>query len=304
MVRPCLLALALWLMSPATVAQTKGVERNATENNPRAQLAIIIDDIGYNAELGERSLGLPGAFTYALLPMAPHSPRLARLGAQRGKEIILHTPMSNTRGLPLDPGALLETMNRSEFFGVLEANLKAIPEAKGLNNHMGSLLTQKTEAMGWLMEFLQKQQLYFVDSRTSAKSRANETARLYQVPSRRRDVFLDHNRDPAQITRQIDRAIALARDRGQALAIGHPYPETLDLLEQLAPRLEAAQIALVPASELLPQQSDLSHAESRCPAPPQTLWQKPQARHAGIPDASGWWSHAQRLSNKATIALE
>ena len=292
MVRACLIGLTLWLMNPVTVAQTNGEETNATENTHQAQLAIIIDDIGYNAELGERSLALPGAFTYALLPLAPHSPRLARLGAQRGKEIILHTPMSNTRGLPLGPGALLETMTRGEFFQVLEMNLSAIPQARGLNNHMGSLLTQKAESMGWLMEFLQERQLYFIDSRTSAKSRADETARLYQVPSRRRDVFLDNSRDPAQITRQIDRAIALARDRGQALAIGHPYPETLDLLEQLAPRLEAAQIALVPASELLPPSSDLSHAESRCPAPPQTLWHRPEPQLAEMPDPHHWWTRS------------
>lgn len=326
MLRPCCIALTLWLMAPATIAQpniaesnvterptfdshangrhitesssiesssieSNSIESNSAKNSTEAKLAIIIDDIGYSAELGERSMALPGAFTYALLPMAPHSPRLARLGVQRGKEIILHTPMSNTRGLPLDPGALLETMTRSEFFHVLEANLSAIPEARGLNNHMGSLLTQRTEPMGWLMEFLQEQHLYFVDSRTSAGSRADETARLYQVPSRRRDIFLDHSRDPDQIAQQIDRAITLAKDQGQALAIGHPYPETLTLLEQVASRLDAAEVTLVSASELLPQTLDLSHTESRCPAPPQTLWHEPQAQRAEVPDASHWWSH-------------
>ena len=288
----CLTALILSLMSPLALAENTDKGKVTGERAVQARLAIIIDDIGYSAELGERSLALSGAFTYALLPMAPHSPRLARQGAQKGKEIILHTPMSNTRGLPLDPGALLDTMSRAEFFQVLEANLSAIPEARGLNNHMGSLLTQKTKSMGWLMEFLQEQGLYFIDSRTSAKSRANETARLYRVPSRPRDVFLDHSRDPAQIARQIDRAISLARDRGQALAIGHPYPETLTLLEQLAPRLEAAQVRLVPASELLPQLPDPSHAESRCPAPPQTLWHRPQTQLTEAPDASYWWSYS------------
>jgi len=292
----CLTALIISLISPLALAKGtdtgKVTEENSTHSNTPARLAIIIDDIGYSAELGERSLALPGAFTYALIPMAPHSPRLARQAAQQGKEVILHTPMSNTRGLPLDAGALLETMTRAEFFQVLETNLSAIPEARGLNNHMGSLLTQKTKSMGWLMEFLQKQGLYFIDSRTSAKSRANETAQLYQVPSRPRDVFLDHSRDPAQIARQIDRAITLAQDRGQALAIGHPYPETLTLLEQLAHRLETAQVRLVPASELLPQPPDLSHAESRCPAPPQLLWHRPQPQLAEAPDASHWWSYS------------
>jgi len=304
LLRACLITLTLSLFSPVTAAEPKITGKNAD-----AKLAIIIDDIGYSAALGERSMALPGAFTYALLPMAPHSPRLARLGAQRGKEIILHTPMSNTRGLPLDAGALLETMTRAEFFQVLETNLNAIPQARGLNNHMGSLLTQRTEPMGWLMEFLQEQQLYFIDSRTSAKSRADETARLYHVPSRSRDIFLDHSRDPNQIAGQIDQAITLARDRGQALAIGHPYPETLALLEQLKPRLKAAQVSLVPVSELLSQPPDLSQAESRCPAPPQTLWHRPQPQRVKAPQISHWWTSylwvkTPVLSNKATIALE
>jgi len=279
-----LVAAALWMASSGATA---------------GKLAIIIDDLGYSAELGERSLALPGAFTYALLPMAPHSARLARLGAQNGKEILLHTPMSNTRGLPLDPGALLEDMNRTEFFQVLDANLKAIPQARGLNNHMGSLLTQRTEPMGWLMEFLQERHLYFIDSRTSARSRANETARLYQVPSRQRDIFLDHSRAPEQISRQIDEAINLAREQGRALAIGHPYPETLTLLEQIGPRLEKANVSLVRASELIPESRDASHGESRCPAPPQTLWHSPQSRpDRGSNFIRHWWSNLRRMDVK------
>lgn len=259
---------ALWLLALLGLSEPASAQ---------GKLAIIIDDVGYNAVLGERTLALAGDFTLALLPEAPHSARLARLAAAQGKEIMLHNPMSNTRGLPLDGGALTGDMDRATFLAVLERNFELIPQAVGLNNHMGSLLTQKAEPMGWLMESLQSRNLYFVDSRTSVASRAWETARLYQVPSLRRDVFLDHDRDPEQIARQLSLAIELAQTRGYAVAIGHPYPETLRVLEGLQPLLDAADVALVPVSRLLedPDASLAPDSSRHCLAPPPSLWLQP-----------------------------
>lgn len=236
-------------------------------------LAIIIDDVGYNSQLGERTLALPGAITLAILPKAPHSPRLAQLAAEQGKEVMLHNPMSNTRDLPLDPGGLTETMDKAGFAATLADNFARIPQAQGLNNHMGSRLTQQAIPMGWLMEFLSARGAYFVDSRTTAASRAWETAQRYQVPSLPRDVFLDHDRDADQILHQLQLAVNLAQTRGYAVAIGHPYPETLDALEQLPALLESAQVELVPVSELLAQVTHSLPATSTgyCPAPPPAL---------------------------------
>lgn len=236
-------------------------------------LAVIIDDVGYSSELGERTVALPGAITLAILPKAPHSPRLARLAVEQGKEVMLHNPMSNTRDLPLDPGGLTDTMDKAGFLATLADNFERIPEARGLNNHMGSLLTQQATPMGWLMEFLSARGAYFVDSRTTAASRAWETAQRYHVPSLPRDVFLDHDRDPEQILRQLQSAVKLAQTRGYAVAIGHPYPETLSALEQLPGLLSAAQVELIPVSDLLAQ---VSHSlprmsAGRCAAPPSTL---------------------------------
>ncbi|WP_341937441.1 divergent polysaccharide deacetylase family protein [Marinimicrobium sp. C2-29] len=241
------------------------------------QLAIIIDDIGYSATLGERSLQLPGEFTFAILPQAPYGPRLARLANERGREVMLHNPMSNTRNLPLDGGALSGEMTHRDFMATLDYNLEAIPEARGLNNHMGSQLTQETRPMGWLMERLGERGFYFIDSRTTADSRALETAQRYQIPSLQRDVFLDHERDSEQIARQLAEAIELARERGYAIAIGHPYPETLAVLEHIEPALKRAGVELVPVSRLLHDQpGSRPHTSGSCLAPPQSLWHQPE----------------------------
>ncbi|MAN53216.1 MULTISPECIES: divergent polysaccharide deacetylase family protein [Marinimicrobium] len=253
------------------------------------QLAIIIDDIGYSAALGKRSLNLPGNFTFAVLPHAPHGSRLAREGAAMGKEIMLHNPMSNIRNLPLDAGALASGMSHRDFIRTLEDNLRSIPEARGLNNHMGSQLTQESEPMGWLMQYLGEHGYYFIDSRTTADSQAWETARRYRIPTLKRDVFLDHERSVESVMRQLKQAIELARTRGYALAIGHPYPETLMVLEQITPLLADAGVNLVPISVLLERpEAPLSIVGRSCLAPPLSLWRPPVGSQsmAGGPDAA------------------
>ena len=240
------------------------------------RLAIIIDDIGYNLSLGKRTADLQGDFTLAVLPFTPHGVELAERAHERGKEVMLHAPMSNRHNYPLGRGGLVSGMQQAEFLTVLRQNLANIPHIKGVNNHMGSLLTEEAQPMRWLMEELQQRQLYFVDSRTSAQTQALNMAEAIQLPSRKRDVFLDDERSRSNIQQQLKRALTLAQQKGSAIAIGHPYPETLAELEQLQPLLAQYQITLVKASQLMPisPSQRLSGAQKHafCMAPPISLW--------------------------------
>jgi polysaccharide deacetylase 2 family uncharacterized protein YibQ len=244
----------------------------------QGRLAIIIDDIGYNLELGKRSADLSGAFTLAILPFTPHGIELAERAHQRGKEIMLHAPMSNRHNYPLGRGGLVSGMQRAEFLAVLRQNLANIPYIQGVNNHMGSLLTEQAEPMHWLMEELKTRQLYFVDSRTSAHTQALLMAEQIHLPSRKRDVFLDDERSPTAIRYQLLRALKQAQQQGSAIAIGHPYPETLAQLEQLQPLLLQHQVQLVSASQLMPvvqakREAGLVPGTAlACQAPPMSLW--------------------------------
>lgn len=259
MIRRYLALLALWSLAPAALGA--------------AQLAIIIDDIGYNAVLGRRAADLQGAYTLAVLPLTPHTHELAVRGHRQGKEVMLHAPMSNTRDLPLGKGGLTSGMSRTEFITTLRASLADIPHLRGVNNHMGSQLTQEPEAMGWLMGELAERQLYFVDSRTSAQSQALNVARRYKIPSTKRDIFLDNTRDIEQIQQQLLKAIKLAQKSGSAIAIGHPYPETLAVLEQAEAVFTSHHVNLVSVSELLGAALTSSGKPAEyCHAPPQSLW--------------------------------
>lgn len=216
-----------------------------------ARIAVVIDDLGYNRQLGQMAVAMPAALTLAILPHSPHGQRLAEQAVAAGKEVIVHLPMSSIAGRPLDKGGLTETMDRDAFLLVLRGNLQAIPQARGVNNHMGSLLTQQRESMQWLMEELLLEGLYFMDSRTTALSVAGAVAREQNLPVLERQVFLDNDRNCSAIGEQFLGLARIARAKGRSLAIGHPYPETLSFLAALLPHIETSGLELVAASRLL-----------------------------------------------------
>lgn len=215
------------------------------------RIAIIIDDIGYHRTRGEAVVRLPGAVTCAIIPQTPHGPRLAEKAAQAGKEVMIHLPMETGGMRRLDDGGLREGMPQATLVTTVRQAFLRIPQARGLNNHMGSVLTADATAMNWLMEELALNRYFFIDSRTTPASVAEDTARRHGLRSAGRDIFLDNERSLLSINEQFNKLIRLAKKRGYAIAIGHPYPETIQYLENVLPLLDQAGVKLVPASSLL-----------------------------------------------------
>lgn len=221
----------------------------------QVSITIIIDDLGNNLRDGQRALALPGPVTYAVLPFRPHSQKLAEQAHQQGKEVMLHMPMGNSHDRPLGPGGLTISQSRDLYEQRFHRAIAATPYISGVNNHMGSRLTANSERMQWLMETLKDYPLYFVDSRTSASSVAATTANNNHIPTLERDIFLDHEPNVAFIDKQFKKLIKVARKKGNAVAIGHPYPSTLGYLENVLPRLDAMGIRLVSPSGLIALQN-------------------------------------------------
>jgi len=223
----------------------------------RPVVGLIIDDLGDRLNNGLRAIELPGRVTYSILPQTTFSRRLAELAHQHGKEVMLHQPMQAVSGKAMGPGGLSLYMTREEFVRTLQANLASVPHARGLNNHMGSLLTRHPGQMAWLMEELWLQgNLYFVDSTTTNQTVALKVALENNLQGVRRNIFLDHERSEVAIRNQFERFVAQARAVGSSIAIGHPYPETLNVLEQLLPTLRERGIELLPISGLIAQRKE------------------------------------------------
>ncbi len=245
----CSLLLAALMAAPLASAQPSDGEPSPSGAMPPT-IAIIIDDMGHNLEEGERLARIEQPLTLAFLPYRRHTVSLAKLAHRQQKEIMLHAPMANTRDFALGPGGLTSDMDEQAITQTLRRALQSIPHVEGVNNHMGSLLTQRIEPMDWVMKELRQYPLYFVDSRTIASSVAGEVAQAYEIPSLTRDVFLDHEQTEEFVDRQFKLLIERARRNGSAIGIGHPHKVTVDYLEKHLPELDAQGVAIATVSGL------------------------------------------------------
>jgi polysaccharide deacetylase 2 family uncharacterized protein YibQ len=214
------------------------------------RIAIVLDDLGNDIASGQKALSLPGAITYGFLPFTPHGSRLAERAIALDREVILHLPMEPHGQASPGAGVLGADMSREELQQQLRRNLDALPGIVGVNNHMGSRLTGAAEPMGWVMEILAERGLYFLDSRTTSDTVAEAVARARGLTTGRRHVFLDNERDEAAIRARFEELLRHAGRIGHAVAIAHPYPETLSVLQSLLSEREP-HWQLVPLSEVL-----------------------------------------------------
>lgn len=235
-------------------------------------VAIIIDDIGYNPYLGSQAINLPGPVTYSVLPHTPNGFRLAKQAYYLGKEVMLHAPMESINKKELGAGGLTLSMSEEEFLQTLREDLSQVPFLAGVNNHMGSLLTQHSQPMNWLMEEIMHRGMYFVDSRTTPSSIAAHTAEEFNIPYLVRDIFLDNEQTLWGVHKSFLKLLEVARTEGSAIAIGHPYPATLAYLTEAIPTLKKRGITLIPVSEMLETQTQKTVRYFSKPenAPPKT----------------------------------
>jgi polysaccharide deacetylase 2 family uncharacterized protein YibQ len=225
------------------------------EADTPAFIAIIIDDLGHNLRDGNRALELPGSITYSILPYTRHSHALALMANQSGREVMLHLPMENVQDHDIGPDGLTSRLEKTEFIRILHEALAQVPFARGINNHMGSYLTQQSEQMHWLMDEISEKHIYFVDSRTTPMSVASDIAKQNQILESSRDIFLDNTKSIYAIDRSFRYLIRLAKIKGSAIAICHPHATTLAYLEIALPLLKDEGIQLISASSLLAMRS-------------------------------------------------
>ena len=216
---------------------------------PAPRVAIIIDDCGYNLSRDLRFLKLPIPITLSILPMTPHGKQVADAARLAGKAEMLHLPMEpeSTTANP-GPGEITTAMSDDEVKKQVEEDIASLPELPGANNHMGSKATSDPRVMRDVLGVLKANDMFFIDSMTAYTSVGAATARDLSVPTAERDVFLDDQVDVSYIEGQIRDLEAVARKKGVAIAIGHPFPQTAQALEQMVPQMQAAGFSFVTAS--------------------------------------------------------
>lgn len=228
---------------------------SALKKKPREKMiAIIIDDLGDNLEAIKTIIDLSKPINVAILPFARYSRETAEIATSHGLEVMLHLPLESINSENNGGRNLIEitsTMEVDQIVMTLRECLESIPEVKGVNNHMGSLITQKKEIMKIILGEIKSRRLFFIDSRTTDKSIAYKLAREMALPSGQRDIFLDSEVSEEFIIKQVNQLIRLCEQKDKAIAIGHPYSETLRILPEVIDKIEEAGIKIVPVSQII-----------------------------------------------------
>lgn len=204
-------------------------------NAEKPALSLVIDDLGYSFDQARQVLNLPGNHTYAIIPDTTYSKKIARYAHENGREVILHMPMQSSVDLIMESSALHDDMTEEEITDGVANMIREMPYIKGINNHMGSKLTEMDYIMRPVMETIKQynKNFYFLDSRTTPLSQAYQQALNAGIPSLKRDVFLDFERDNTEsLSFQFDLWLEKANKNGHAVAIAHPYQSTIQLLQQ------------------------------------------------------------------------
>ncbi len=228
-----------------------GVAASARRDSREPRLSIVIDDLGNDRAQADALFRLPFPLTLSVLPHLSNSGEIAEEAHRRGYQVLLHLPMASTSGQLDEAVELHPGMDSSAVGRTFTAMLETVPYAVGVNNHEGSLGTSDPALMKELMPLLHERNLFFVDSRTTAVTVAETAAHTAGVPATSRNVFLDDEQSAGAIRKQFALAVRDAREKGSALAIGHPHPETLQVLAEMLPEAERQGVTLVFASDLV-----------------------------------------------------
>jgi len=216
-------------------AQRPAPNETPVRTGDEHQLALIIDDVGYDMKALRRLLALPYALTFSILPDSPHAAEAARMAHQHGLTVMLHMPMQTSNPKyqqKMERFYLHQDMDKQTFTTVFEEALAKVPHVVGINNHMGSRLTEDTKSMQWLAELCKKHNLFLIDSRTSSASVAAQVANDAGIAWNERDIFLDHSVKAEALQHAWESALSCMKRNEHCLMLAHPHNETLDFLEQ------------------------------------------------------------------------
>jgi polysaccharide deacetylase 2 family uncharacterized protein YibQ len=222
------------------------------EINFSPKAAFIIDDLGYETEVAKKMIELEFPVALSILPFLQYSEFIAEEGRKNNQEIMLHLPMeANNSGVDPGPGAIKSDMSEEKIRQAVRDCILNFPYIIGVNNHMGSKITEDREVMEIVLEEIKGYNLFFIDSVTTKHSIAYEAAQEMEIKSAVRSVFLDNENDMEYIKGQMLEVQEIALREGEVIAIGHSRINTFYVLKRMIPELIKAGIEIVPVSELV-----------------------------------------------------
>ena len=217
----------------------------------RPLIAVVIDDMGINRKRTKDISSLQAPLTSSFLTYGQGLHEQVDEAFAAGHEIMIHVPMEPKKASNLAPDTLTVQMDEAEIKSGLNRMLSLFNNVKGINNHMGSRFTEDRERMGYVMDILSENNLFFLDSKTSARSVGKDVARQNGVDYVHRHVFLDNENKLDYIIKQLEITEKIAQKNGYAVAIGHPKSQTFEALKLWLPTLDDKNVRLVHLSKIV-----------------------------------------------------
>lgn len=214
-----------------------------------SQVILVIDDLGIVKNLSKQMIDLPVPLTLSFLPYASDINNQVNAAYDKGHDILVHIPMEPKGRADPGPQALLSSTSSRVRAGNINYNLSQFSNYIGINNHMGSHFTEDNVAVDQLLNVIKEKGLMVLDSKTTNKSLLEDMSYAKNIPVANRDIFLDNIQDMAYIMGQLRKLERISKSRGSAIAIGHPYPQTLAALKRWIPTLKSKGITIVPLSQ-------------------------------------------------------
>lgn len=214
-----------------SVKPPNGIEKKVEKvKGEKGKLAIIFDDVSFAGDVKRiKALGL--AVTMSFLPPTARHPDSAVLAAKEPYYMV-HLPMEAMNFNSPEKSTLLCSDSKERIIERIAKVKKEFPKVKYINNHTGSQFTADEGAMNKLIFALRLEGISFIDSRTTAETKAEKVMKRYKMAYQTRDIFLDHEDDVESIKIQIKKAISLANKYGRCIAICHPHKSTLQALKE------------------------------------------------------------------------
>jgi polysaccharide deacetylase 2 family uncharacterized protein YibQ len=238
---------------PQTTSQPLKYEYRYLDSTDIPPVVIVIDDFGQiGGDLLQGYAELDENITFAVLPDLPNTAKAAKLANVYGHEVIIHIPME-AQDKSQNPGKTYIKAGADEksIKNILNGFIDQIPQAVGANNHMGSAATADYEVMKSVLQTLDRNGLFFLDSKTSAASQVANAARDLDTEYTARDIFLDvPDVSPATLNSKLQQ---LHKYRGRVepvIIISHCHNQAkLDAMRSFVAQLKALDIKLIPLSE-------------------------------------------------------
>jgi len=237
-------------VKPPVMPQPVPAPAPAPPKAARPRIAIVLDDWGYNTKNVDAVTAINAPLTLSVLPALPYSSAIAEKAHAKGFEVIMHMPMEPKAKMRLELSTLYTTMEEEEIKAIFEKCLQTVPFASGISNHEGSKATEDPKLMGAVLGELKKRDMFFLDSLVTNDSAGEYIAGKMGVRFVKRSIFLDNESSRSYIKKQFEKAVSIAQKSGEAVAIGHDRPNTIAVLGEVVPKLDARGIDVVPVSVL------------------------------------------------------